>query len=187
MTKLKIFSIAAGIAIATGFTACAPMTYFTTDVRKVAEADSIQLTQIQFYVDRDVQLRREVASGDAKVSSGVIKFENGKYVHIITLKKNTPGVCSVVHKNALEINFEVGDGKKLTFGVDAQANPSEVYRILANEWIKEENGKMGRIKYDGETYYIQPGGEEARLEIKKSVIDKSKVDQNTMKGVKVKS
>ena len=183
-SKLNILAIIA-IVFAMGATSCTSMSFFTTDIRKRVEADSVPLNKLQFYVDRDVELRREVSSADVKVSSGEIKLVNGKYIHIIMLKKGTPGVCSKIHQNSLEISFEMGDGKTLTFGVTGVTTPNEVYRIFASEWIAEENGKIGRIKYENETYYIQPGGEGARLMVKKSAIDNSKVETKTMKGVKV--
>lgn len=173
------------IAFIIGLSSCTPYYYFTTDTRRTVEADSIPLTKLQFYVDRDVELRKEVSSANTQVTSGVIKFVGGKYVHIIMLKKNTPGVCTKVNKNSLEVSFEMGDGKTLTFGVNAIASPGENYRLFASEWIQQDMGKIGKVKYDNDIYYIQPGGEGARLMIRKSAIEHSKVDVKTMSGVKV--
>lgn len=184
--KLRGIVQIAGVAAVISLASCGtPKSFFTTDLRQRLEADTIQLNKLQFYVDRDVELRREVASADTKVSSGQVKFIDGKYVQIIFLKKFTPGVCGKVNKNSIEINFEVGDGKTLTFGVTGVSNPGEVYRLFANKWITVDGGKIGEIKYDNQTYYIQPGGEGARLMILKSAIDHSKVDTKTMSGVKV--
>jgi len=182
--KLKFLPLLA-IVSAIGITGCVPKSFFTTETRKTLERDSISLNKLQFYVDRDVELRREVSSGNAKVSSGKVVFENGKYVHIIMLKRFTPGVCTKINANSIEVSFEVGDGKTLTFGVSAVASPGETYRLFANEWINQEVGKIGKIKYDNETYYIQAGGEGARLMINKSVLDHMRVEAKTMSGVKV--
>jgi len=182
--KTNILPVVA-IAAALAFSSCTSYSYFTTDIRKRVEADTIQMNKLQFYVDRDVELRREVSSADVKVTSGEIKLINGHYIHIIVLKKNTPGICTKTHPNSLEINFDMGDGKALTFGITGVNSPSEVYRVFANEWIDSENGRVGRIKYDNQTYYIQSGGEGAKLMIKKSALNNSKVETTTMKGVKV--
>jgi hypothetical protein len=180
---IKIVSIAAII----GLTSCGtPKSFFTSDIRSRLEADTIHVDKLQFYVDRDVELRREVSSADMKVTEGKIKFVNGKYVQIIMLKKFTPGVCSKIDKNSLQISFEVGDGKTLTFGITGVSNQGEVYRLFANKWINVDNGKIGEIKYDNQTYYIQPGGEGARLMILKSAIENLKIDSKTMSGVKIK-
>ena len=179
--------LAIAIVFAISMTSCMPKSYFNTDIRNRIVADSISLDKLQFYVDRDVELRREVSSGNMQVTSGKVVFQNGKYIHIILLKRNTPGVCSKIHNNSLEINFEVGDGKTLTFGVTGVSSPGEVYRLFANEWINVDGGgKIGKITYDKEVYYIQPNGEGARLMINKSVIANLKVDRQTMSGVKVK-
>jgi len=164
-----------------------PKSYFTIGIRSKIENKSIPLSQLQFYVDRDVELRRELSTGDAKVNSGKIKFENGKYIHIILLKKFTPGVCTQTYPNSLDVSFELGDGKNLTFGVPNQASSDYIYQIFALEWIKNNRslGEMGRITYDNKTYYIQPNGTSAKLMIKKSVVDKLEISKRVMKGRKV--
>ncbi|BAV07142.1 hypothetical protein SAMN05421788_102231 [Filimonas lacunae] len=166
---------------AIAFAACStPKTYFTPPVRANVEANGIDLTKIQYYVDRDVELKREVASGSTKVSAGVVKFENGKYVNIITLKKNTPGVCTKAYADKIDVSFEMGDGKHLTFG-KLQRDSHAAYTLYADSWGRD----LGAINYDGHQYYILPSGSEARLQIKKSVANNSKVEKREMKGRKV--
>lgn len=172
--------IAAFLAVS-AFTACSSSkTYFSNTVRNNIEASNIAVTQLQFYVDRDVELRREVASGTTKVSAGVVKLENGRYVNIITLKKNTPGVCTKAYADKIDVSFEAGDGKYLTFGKlkrDARAP----YTLYADSW----NNDLGAITYDGKQYYILAAGSEAQLQIKKNVLNSSKVEKREMKGRKV--
>jgi hypothetical protein len=157
-----------------------PKTYFTQSVRNKVESNNIAVTKLQYYVDRDVELRREVSSGTTQVSAGVVKFENGKYVNIITLRKNTPGVCTRVYEDKMDVSFEMGEGRYLTFGKlkrDSQAP----YTLYADNW----NRNLGEIRYDGKTYYILPAGGEARLMIKKSALNTLKVEKREMKGRKV--
>jgi hypothetical protein len=155
-------------------------TYFTSSVRSQVERGSIPVTKLQFYVDRDVELRREVASSNTHVSAGVIKFENGKFVNIITLKRNTPGVCTNTYNDKIDVSFEVGEGRYLTFG-KLQRNYNAPYTLYANSW----QNNLGEIVYDGQRYFILPGGSEARLMIKKSVLQTVKVDKREMNGRKV--
>jgi hypothetical protein len=159
-----------------------PKTYFTSSVRSNIEASDIPVTKLQFYVDRDVELRREVSSANAKVSAGVVKFENGKYVNIVTLKKNTPGVCTKSYGDKIDVAFEVGDGRYLTFG-KLKKDGRAPYTLYADNWGKS----YGEIKYDNLTYYILPGGSEARLMIKKNALNTFKIDKREMKGRKVES
>ena len=164
------------------FASCStPKTYFNTSVRTQVERSAIALDKLQYYVDRDVEIRREVASSSAKVASGVIKLENGKYVNIITLKKNTPGVCTKAYADKMDISFEVGEGKYLTFGKLKNSDVYAAYTLYANSWLNN----LGEINYDGQRYYILPQGSEARLMIKKNVLHTIKVDKREMNGRKV--
>jgi hypothetical protein len=165
------------------FSSCAgSKSYFTSDVRIRLEKNHISTEKLQFFIDRSVELRREVASRDAKVTDGKIKLVNGKYVNIIKLKKGTPGVCTGFYSSSLNIAFESGDGQYLPFGLPAYGT-SNIYQVMAQNWI---NG-TGKVMYEGNAYYIQPGGIEARLLIDKSIIDKFDVKTRTMKGRKVDS
>jgi hypothetical protein len=160
-----------------------PKTYFNSNVRTQVENSSIPISKVQFYVDRDVEIRREVSSSTAKVSSGVVKLENGKYVNIVTLKKNTPGVCTHTFPDKVDISFEVGDGKFLTFGKLKNRDANAPYTLYANSWLND----LGEINYDGKQYYILPEGSEAKLMIKKNVLRTVKVDKHEMNGRKIGS
>jgi hypothetical protein len=181
---------ASAIILCLALTSCSiPKSYFTVATREKVESKNISVDQLQFYIDRDVELRRELTSGDVEVTSGKIKFENGKYIHIILLKKFTPGVCTKIEDKKLEISFESGDGKSLGFGVEGKTTPETNYQLFAQEWLTPKNSPqttIGKITYDNKVYYIQPNGTAARLMIKKSVIDKMKVKKRVMKGRKVK-
>lgn len=175
--KLVIFTSLALLVFASCST---PKTYFTPSVRSNLEANDIPVSKLQFYVDRDVELRREVASGSAQVSAGIVKFENGKYVNIITLKKNTPGVCTMAYEDKMDVSFEVGDGRYLTFG-KLKRDSRAPYTLYADSWGRD----LGEIKYDGKTYYILPAGSGARLMIRKNALNTLKIEKREMKGRKV--
>ncbi|HTS45936.1 MAG TPA: hypothetical protein VMH01_16160 [Puia sp.] len=158
-------------------------TYFTAAIRSDVEGSHQRLEKIQFYADRDIVLYREMELGEAKVTSGVVKIENGHYVNIITLKKNTPGVCTVVRNNAIGVSFEKGSSSTLSFGKTKYAKPDDPYRILANDWVNN----CGVVMYDGKQYCIQPEGSEASIMIKTKVHKKSVQEEREMKGRKVAS
>lgn len=164
------------------FASCStPKTYFNSAVRTQVERSAIPLEKLQFYVDRDVEIRREVASSSAKVSSGIIKLENGKYVNIVTLRKNTPGVCTKTYPDKIDISFEMGDGKYLTFGRLKSNDVYAAYTLYANSWLNN----LGEINYDGQKYYILPSGSEAKLMIRKDVLNTNKIDKREMNGRKI--
>lgn len=160
-------------------TACgSSKTYFTAGIRSRVEANQQELEKIQFYTDRDIVLRRDLETGETKVTSGKVKMENGHSVNIITLPKNTPGVCTVVKSNIVGISFEPGDNHFLTFGKTKNAQANDPYRILANDWVSD----YGVINYDGKKYHIQSEGTNAALLIKTRLLKKYTVQERKMKG-----
>jgi len=165
-------------------TACsAPKTYFTAAIRADLAANHQPLDKIQFYNDRDIVLRRDVKTGEAKVTDGKVVLEKGHNVNIIRLKKNTPGVCVLQRNNIVGIAFDQNNNNFITFGKTKQARPNDPYRILANEWI----GEYGVINYDGKQYHIEPAGTEASIMIKSKVLRKLNIKEHEMKGRKVES
>lgn len=161
-----------------------PREYFTHGIRRKVQKQSIPLNKLQFYIDRNVELRRTITSEDAEiVKKGKVVFEDGKYVHIIQLKKFTPGLCSMDSDYRVRVAFEEGSDRDLVFGVFDFGTPddNEKYILQALEW---DDG-IGRIEYEGETYFIQKGGDKAKLMIKKDDIEKYQVEKRKMKGIKV--
>jgi len=165
--------------------------YFTVDTRKRVEEIAIPLEKLQFYIDKDVELKRELSARDAKVSSGKVVIENGKYVNIIVLRSGTLGVCTKALNNTLEISFESGDNKNIRFTVPDKAGSGAVYSLFADQWLSSYNAynpdisQTGKIVYDGELYYMRFSGERPRLMIQKSSKDKYQVNSRVMSGRKV--
>ena len=177
-----------GVILIIGLGSCAtiPKSYFTVDTRNKVEEKSIPVDKLQYYIDKDVELRRELSSRDAKVSSGKVKFENGKYINIILLKGGTLGVCTQIRNNSLDIAFESGDGKNLTFSVPERAGSNAVYSLSAGQWLRNYNtAEIGKITYDGEVYFMRFNGARPKLMIKKSATDKYEVNKRVMSGRKI--
>ncbi len=165
--------------------------YFTVDTRKRVEERAIPVEKLQFYVDKDVELRRELSSRDAKVTSGKVVFENGKYVNIILLKAGTLGVCTQALNNSLDISFENGDNKNIRFNVPDRASSAAVYSLFADQWMNTYStynpgvSQIGKIVYDGDIYFMRFGGERPKLMIQKTAKDKYQINTRVMKGRKV--
>jgi hypothetical protein len=158
-------------------------TYFTGDMKSELQSSSIPISKVQFYVDRDVELRRELNSGKTTVTSGKVVLENGKYMQIVLLKRNTPGVCIQSLDHSVHICFENGTGKYLEFGQGSSSTHEDPYLIFARSW----NSGYGTITYDSLDFHIEPDGGYAGLMINKSVSNKLEVEKRTMKGMKVDS
>jgi hypothetical protein len=165
--------------------------YFTVDTRKRVEERAIPVEKLQFYIDKDVELKRELSARDAKVTSGKVVFEDGKYVNIVLLKAGTQGVCTVARNSTLEISFENGDDKTLRFGVPEKAGSTAVYSLFADEWMNRYSAynpnvvQIGKIVYDGDIYFMRFSGERPKLMIQKTAKDKYEVNKRVMSGRKV--
>lgn len=159
-------------------------TYLTPQIRSRIENAGVNLNKLQFYVDRNIELKREITKEEAQVTKGNIKVENGRYIDIITLKKNTEGICSSVYPDKIQVAFETGENKALTFGRTKYASSTDPYKILAFEWFK--NGD-GLIKYEGKSYHIGQGTEASVMIKSKFVRKADQVKQRKMEGVKITS
>lgn len=173
--------------IITLLAACStPKSYFSVDTRNKVEATSIAVDRLQFYIDKDVELRRELSSADAKVSSGKVIMENGKYLNIILLKAGTLGACTAVHDHSLDIAFENGDGKNISFSVPDRAGANAIYSLSAEKWTSNYNSsEIGKITYDGQVYFMRFDGSRPKLMIKKTSKDTYEVNKRVMSGRKV--
>ena len=178
MNSIRILTIVCATFILSG---CATKVYFTDEIRKRIEGSGISLKQIQYYNNMQVTLKRELTSGKTNVESGKVKLEDGRYIHYIYLKPNTPGVCKTIYDNKLSIAFEEGSNKTLAFGKGKDEKSNTPYQIFAIEW----KNNVGKVNYEGNTFYIQPGGGQAKLMIKKSVLNKIDIEKRKMKGVRL--
>ncbi len=181
--KLKYFllsSLILSIFLSSCFTT--KTTFVTPQVRTKIEKTGFTVEQLQYYIDRDIELTREVSKADAKLIKGNIQIEDGKYIEIVKLAKMTEGICITNYPDKLLISFEKGSNKFLTFGKTQNAMPTDPYRLLASSWL--ENGD-GMIKYDGQLYHITKGTE-ASIVIKSKFLKKGdNVKVRKMEGVKI--
>ncbi len=153
-------------------------TYFTPSIRNAIERGNQSLTKVQFYIDRDIVLKRELETGETKITSGKVIIENGRTINIVTLKKNTPGVCVLQKKDIIGVSFEAADANFVTFGKTKFAGANDPYRVLANNWIGEE----GIVTYEGKQYRILREGSEASILIKSKFLKNYKVEEKTLSG-----
>jgi hypothetical protein len=120
------------------------------------------------------ELTPDVPSEEITILKEETSIENGEFVEIITLKKNTPGVCEIYTPNSLDVSFESGENRKLKF----IQNEEKKYQISAIEW----KDKFGKFSYDTLYYYIKHGGEKAKLKVKKDNIFKYDKQERVIKG-----
>ena len=70
------------------FSSCSKM-IFSESMFKALDASSVP--KVQYYVSRQIVLRRELNKGEAAVANGKIKFRGGKYYEFITIPRGAQG------------------------------------------------------------------------------------------------
>lgn len=185
--RLMFLRIALTAGILWQMSACTTKVYFTTAMRHMLEQKKVELTRLQFYVDRDVELIRVVHSSQAATNAGKVRMENGKYINIIDLPKGTSGVCTKADSGSVNISFEVGEGRFLPFVAEQKTSGDRFY-------VLKTQGDSSKVDYAGNRYtartfsqYEQSVGRgtQARLMVKKSQINKMTVERRKMSGRRV--
>lgn len=166
------------ILISLVFSSCSNKIYFTNEMRIKLNEHDLEINKVQFYNSDKITFRKVLPFDTAAIANGEIKFENGKMIDDIIIKKNTPGTCEFVEDGLLNMAFEAGENKYLIFKVSRNG---KYYELLVNQ---DENN-YGELFYDNEKYIIQPGSEKARLLVKKNEDYILRVQQRVVKGRKV--
>ncbi|MEM0998267.1 MAG: hypothetical protein AAGN35_14500 [Bacteroidota bacterium] len=161
------------------FSSCAPRVIFTEGARVRLAEQNVDMSKIQFYNDKEVILRRKVDSSEFTVDSGVIREVDGRRTQEIKIPRYTPCIIEGYDNGKLFLRFERGDEKLLRF----KRNAYESFQIDADDWIN----RQGAIEYGGKDFYIQPGGNDALLLVKKTKAYKSMTESRVTPGIKVKS
>lgn len=161
---------------------CNKKAYFSSDIRKNLESQNIDLKKIQYFIDNDIVLSREIACEAAKVSRGKVIIENGKYFENIILRANTKGICTITYPDRIQISFEKGENKTLTFATPKTLGNHRVYQ-LSNDDIY--GNFSNTVNYDGNLYTLVMKDYFPRLMIEKQLIEKENRENRTMKGRRV--
>ncbi len=169
------------IATILTITSCSKKIPFTSSVRNKLERIGVDIKDLQYYNSNEIILRRQIDSSKVKIASGVVKYENGKYIEEIIFKKNTPGICDAIKDDKrISVSFENGVDNNLTFG-DMNASMGKYYVLGSKEWknYKSETIYNG-VKYDIHTPYGVP-----YLTIKNQKVLKEDKDSRVAKGRKI--
>lgn len=158
---------------------------FTVGLKQRLERDSVDLKQVQFYVDQKIILSRYLGSQKAEVNSGVVKFENGQYINEVIVPSFTPGLMEDVVNGRLMISFEKGNNN-IAFGVGSGYTANN-YVIYGTDW---KNGTTA-VTFDSNKFRARCGTcsdvASAMLVVRKSEIDKMQKKTRTVKGRKIGS
>ena len=168
------------------FTSCrVPRTYFTQEIRDKITENKLPLREVQFYIDRDVELTREVDSAErAKVNENHrVEIRNGRAIEIISLPKYTPGIFKFAsNNNNINIAFDINnENETLNFAVSNSGYYSSIYSITALEWLN--SGATGRLLYENKDFFLTGTSTAARLMMKKQHSLDQKMKKRKLKGI----
>ena len=173
------FAFALGLLTLTSCTS--KLTYFTEDLYEEQGWSEDQLKQIQFYISKDIRLKRELTGGSSEIISGKIKVEDGRKIEEVVIPKGTPGAFLFSpKKERFAVSFEAdGDKRYLMFGPSPKY--SDRFVLLASEWKR----KHGRVNYDGKSWRISSEDAYAALLVDMKKVTKVDVNSRTAKGRKI--
>ena len=159
--------------------ACTPKIIFNETLRKNLEVKNVKLEKLQFYIDRDMELRREVSSDETKITSGKVELHKGKTIQIIDIKKFTPGVCVRSTDSTIDVAFENGSDAYLQFiAKDWRDFENRIYVLKT---FRDSEG-INTITYGNQLYKLDENASEARILIKRKIANKENVNVKTIKG-----
>lgn len=156
---------------------CSKRIYFTQSIRENLMKHHVSVQKVQFFNSKKIILKRDLTSEETKVARGTIRLENGRYVELIVIPKNTPGVVEDSARNSLKIAFENGKNRALNFVL----NEKKRYQITPQVWTDG----YGQVAYDTLIYFMEPSSEKAMLLVKKDDIYNFQKKVHTVKGKQI--
>jgi len=157
---------------------CSNKIYYTSELNAKVAQRNLTVHKIQFYVSKNIVLKRILPQDNAELANGEIRFEDGKLIDQVIIKKNTPGTCEFIDNGFMFMTFEEGGNKLLKF------NPSkngQYYQLFINQ----DPANFRKVTYDTCVYTIQTGADKARLWVRKDQDYILKVTNRVAEGKKV--
>jgi hypothetical protein len=143
----------------------------------------LDIKKVQFFIDQKIVLSRVLDSAKASVSSGIIRFQSGRYINEIIIPAQTPCVLENYDSESLDVSFEAGNNS-LKF-VTNQPGSIEYYIFSGVNW---ENG-TAEVTYDNNVYRATclscSNLTQVRLAVKQADLDKIFKNTRTLQGRKV--
>ena len=173
------FAFALGLLM---LTSCSSrLTYFTEDLYEEQGWSQEDLKKIQFYISKDIRLKRELTGGSSEIISGKIKVEDGRKIEEVIIPKGTPGAFLFSPKeNRFAVTFEAeGDDNYLMFGPSPKY--SDRFVLLASDWKR----RSGKVSYAGKSWRISSEEAYAALLVDMRKVSKVDVNSRTAKGRRV--
>lgn len=153
---------------------------FSRELQMKLAAYNVDAKRVQFYVDQKLILTRALDSAKAEVSSGSVRFINGKLINEIIIPAYTPGIVESIDLNGIRVSFEAGNSFLFV-----PAEGDDKYVIAGNNW---DNGTV-EVPYEKSIYKASCGASnsvaDVRLVVKLTDVNKSDKKTRTLQGRKL--
>lgn len=160
---------------------CTPKAVLDQSTRNNLNNQSITAEKLQFYLDRDIELKRVITSNDTKLDDGKITFANGKRIEVIYFKANTPGICLKSDNNSIDVTFDTKGNNSLSFKPVLDYKDKAYYTLSGYE----KKGDLLLIKYGENIYSIDERYTGAKILIKRKIAHKTRTKVTKVKGRKL--
>ncbi len=157
---------------------CSNKIYYTRELNTKVSQRGLTIHKIQFYVSKKIVMKRILPQNNAELANGEIRFEDGKLIDQVIIKKNTPGTCEFIDNGFMFMSFEEGSNKLLKFNPNDNGQYYELF-------INQDPANFRKVVYDTAQYVIQTGADNARLWVKKNQDYILKVTNRVAEGKKV--
>lgn len=180
MLRICLKSICLVVVLAT-MSSCAPrLLPFTQELYDRYTWNEGDLRKIQFYLSKEVTLKRSVARGESTIINGKIEDTRSKLVDQIVIPAKTPGTLVYFPKhNRFGISFDKDVKAYLMFGPNPKSGGK--YVLLAKSW----KDRRGKITYGDVAYTADLGASFAHLLVNIKSAHKVGVKQDVAGGRRV--
>lgn len=163
-----------------GLSSCSPtLSPFTQRLYEENDWSESELKRVQFYLSKDIVLRRQASKASSQIEEGAIKIRNGQKVEEVVIRSGTPGVLVYMPKeNRFGVSFEDGD-KFLMFGPNPKAG--DKYVLLASDW----KDRQGKVSYGDGKYWVDANNGIASLMVDLRRVRNTSVKSRTAGGRRV--
>ncbi len=153
---------------------------FSRELQMKLAAYNVDVKRVQFYTDQKLILTRYLDTGKAEVSSGTIRFINGKKINEIVIPAYTPGIVESADLNGIRVSFETGSSFLFV-----PAEGEDKFVVAGNNW---DNGTV-EVPYERSIYKASSGPTgsvaDIKLVIKLADVNTSDKKTRTLSGRKI--
>lgn len=199
--------LALSLALAAPLAGCSTFRAFTQETRIEHALGAKDLEKLQFYASDTIVLRREIPSGERRVTDGhKLVVVNGRTIEEVTIPAKTPGVVVGVEDGALLVSFEHGTSLRFvavplrsdrpSIGFAEPPNGPDPFPGARSDAAGRraadfsgvyalDVGPGGTVRFQGRDFEAGADTAKVHLEIKAEVLDKKVENKKVLNGIRL--